>query len=121
MKCHAGIELIREPESEMMQQIMAKGEAMGDPAGCVVCHKGDPNETEDKTVAHGGDNSTGDKFYPAPGSSWINSDTCGQCHPKHVEVQWTSLMMTEAGKIQGVCWAFGSLTGYDHKLSLIHI
>ena len=115
MKCHAGIELIREPESEMMQQIMAKGEAMGDPAGCVVCHKGDPNETEDKTVAHGGDNSTGDKFYPAPGSSWINSDTCGQCHPKHVEVQWTSLMMTEAGKIQGVCWAFGSLTGYDHK------
>jgi len=23
-------------------------------------------------------------------------------------------MMTEAGKIQGVCWAFGSMTGYEH-------
>jgi hypothetical protein len=38
-----------------------------------------------------------------------------KCHEEHVRVQWQSLMMTEAGKIQGVCWAFGSLTGYAHR------
>ncbi|TWT37560.1 Doubled CXXCH motif (Paired_CXXCH_1) [Posidoniimonas corsicana] len=109
MKCHAGVELIREPDSPMMQQIMTLGAAEGDPAGCVICHGGDPSETADKAVAHGGD------FYPAPGSPWINEHTCGRCHAEHVDVQWTSLMMTEAGKIQGVAWAFGSLTGYQHK------
>lgn len=113
MKCHSGIELIREPDSQMMQQIMQRGEALGDPAGCVVCHGGDPGETEDKVAAHGGPDAA--DFYPAPGSPWINEQTCGQCHPKHVDVQWTSLMMTEAGKIQGVCWAFGSMTGYRHR------
>ena len=30
-------------------------------------------------------------------------------------IQWHSLMMTEAGKIQGTCWAFGSLEGYKHR------
>ncbi len=109
MKCHAEIELIREPGSEMLDRIMVKGEELGDPAGCVVCHGGDPNATE-KEAAH-----QTAAFYPDPGSPWINDNTCGQCHPKHCEVQWKSLMMTEAGKIQGVCWAFGSLTGYEHK------
>lgn len=109
MKCHEGIELIREPTSQMMQQIMQLGRDHGDPAGCIVCHGGDANEKEDKTVAHGGD------FYADPGSPWINQQTCGQCHQDHVRVQWQSLMMTEAGKIQGVCWAFGSLTGYKHR------
>lgn len=113
MKCHAGIELIREPDSQMMRQIMERGRELGDPAGCIVCHGGNPAETKDKVVAHGGPDAT--DFYPAPGSSWINQNTCGQCHPKHVEVQWTSLMMTEAGKIQGVTWAFGSMTGYRHR------
>ena len=97
----------------MMQQIMKRGRELGDPAGCVVCHGGNPQETEDKVVAHGGEDSVG--FYPAPGSPWINQHTCGQCHQDHVDVQWTSLMMTEAGKIQGVCWAFGSMTGYRHR------
>ena len=82
---------------------------MGDPAGCVVCHNGDPSETEDKAIAHGG------SFFADPGSPWINKQTCGQCHEDQVRVQWQSLMMTEAGKIQGVAWAFGSLTGYEHK------
>ena len=59
--------------------------------------------------AHGG------TFFPAPASPWINEHTCGQCHDEQVRVQWQSLMMTEAGKIQGVCWAFGSLTGYQHR------
>ncbi len=113
MKCHTGIELIREPDSQMMQQIMTRGREIGDPAGCVVCHGGDASQVDDKVAAHGG--TEREDFYPAPGSSWINEKTCGQCHPKHVDVQWASLMMTEAGKIQGVCWAFGSLTGYKHR------
>ena len=113
MKCHAGIELIREPGSQMLEQIMALGKEMGDPAGCVVCHGGDPTETKDKQVAHSG--LDGQDFYPAPASPWVNEQTCGRCHPTHVEVQWTSLMMTEAGKIQGVCWAFGGMTGYKHR------
>lgn len=108
MKCHAGIEPIREPGSEMLKQIMARGKQRGDPAGCIVCHGGDPGAGDDKTKAHGG------RFFPDPGSPWVNEHTCGQCHPDQVRVQWHSLMMTEAGKIQGTCWAFGSLTGYKH-------
>ena len=61
MKCHAGIELIREPDSEMLRQIMERGREQGDPAGCIVCHNGDPTVTDDKEKAHGGE------FYPAPG------------------------------------------------------
>ncbi len=110
MACHAGIEMIREPGSQMLAQIMARGESMGDPAGCIVCHGGDPNEREDKAIAHGEAD-----FFADPSSPWVNDQTCGQCHPEQVRVQWQSLMMTEAGKIQGVCWAFGSLTGYEHK------
>lgn len=109
MKCHAGIEPIREPESEMMQQIMSLGAERGDPAGCIVCHYGDASEAENKDVAHGG------TFFIDPGSPWINAQTCGQCHLEQVRVQWQSLMMTEAGKIQGVAWAFGSMTGYKHQ------
>lgn len=108
MTCHAGIELIREPGSEMLDQIMQRGTKLGDPAGCIVCHAGDPKATE-KGAAH-----TDGHFFPDPGSPWINDQTCGQCHPTQVRTQWTSLMMTEAGKIQGVCWAFGSMTGYEH-------
>lgn len=108
--CHGGIEPIREIGSEMLHQIMTRGEAAGDPAGCVVCHNGDPTETKDKAIAHGGEN-----FYSDPGSPWVNTETCGQCHQEQVNIQWQSLMMTEAGKTQGTCWSFGALTGYEHK------
>jgi len=108
LKCHAGIEQIRESGSGMLKMIRAFGKDRGDPAGCVVCHGGDPKAT-DKEQAHGGE------FYPDPGSPWVNEKTCGQCHDEHVAVQWTSLMMTEAGKIQGVAWSFGAMTGYQHK------
>jgi hypothetical protein len=43
-KCHAGIEPIRSHNSGMAQQIYAKGKALGDPNGCVVCHGGNPEE-----------------------------------------------------------------------------
>ena len=119
LACHRGIEPIREADSEMMRDIFALGRLQGDPDGCVVCHGGDP-AAEEKEAAH-----RGNAFYPDPGSPWINQKTCGTgtCHPDHVRVQWNSLMMTEAGKIQGTAWAFGSLhtrkeygapTGYHH-------
>ena len=109
MACHGDIEPIREPGSQMLADILERGRQAGDPAGCVVCHNGDPSERTDKAKAHGGQD-----FYADPGSPWVNEKTCGQCHPQQVRVQWRSLMMTEAGKIQGVCWAFGGLTGYQH-------
>jgi len=109
MACHQGIEPIREEGSGMSRQILAQGKALGDPAGCIICHGGDPGAAE-KEAAH-----RGKAFYPDPGSPWINEETCGQCHPNHVRVQWHSLMMTEAGKIQGVAWTFGGLTGYRHR------
>ena len=109
LKCHQGIEPIRQAESEMMQEIFALGRGRGDPAGCVVCHGGDAR-AEDKEAAH-----SGRAFYPDPGSPWINKKTCGPCHSDHVRTQWHSIMMTEAGKIQGTVWAFGGMTGYEHR------
>ncbi len=107
--CHKGIESIRDPNSEMMQEISVYGRRLGDSAGCTVCHGGDPEATSEEQ-AH-----QGRAFYPDPGSPWINKLTCGQCHSELVKAQWNSLMMTEAGKIQGATWAFGSLEGYDHR------
>ncbi len=107
--CHKGIEPIREAGSQMLEEIRDQADSDTDPEGCCVCHGGD-STASDKAQAHGGD-----AFYPDPGSPWINENTCGQCHPDHVRVQWQNLMMTEAGKIQGVAWAFGSLTGYEHR------
>ncbi len=109
LACHNGVEPIRDPNSEMMQQISFLSLSLGDPAGCVVCHGGNP-EAKTKEDAH-----KGEVFYPDPGSPWINKFTCGQCHGELVTAQWNSLMMTEVGKIQGAAWAFGSLEGYDHK------
>ena len=109
LACHAGIETIRDPDSEMMKAIIDKGLAAGDPAGCVVCHGGDPQATEARR-AHRGPN-----FYPDPGSPWINQQTCGRCHEEQVRVQWQGLMMTEAGKIQGIAWSAGAQTGYEHR------
>ena len=92
-----------------MEMIIAYGKLAGDRDGCVVCHGGDRDATV-KEDAH-----TGDAFYPDPGSPWINANTCGQCHPKQVGVQWQSLMMTEAGKIQGTTWAFGMEGAENHR------
>ena len=108
LTCHQGIEPIREPGSEMMRQLAALSRGLGDPSGCVVCHGGDPTTTV-KEDAH-----KGEAFYADPGSPWVNEFTCGPCHSDHVDTQWNSLMMTEAGKIQGTAWAFGSLEGYEH-------
>ncbi len=108
LACHAGIEPIRDPESEMMQRILRLGRQQGDPEGCVVCHGGDTSG-QTKGQAHRA------PFYPDPGSPWVNEKTCGQCHERHVATQMTSLMMTESGKIQGTIWSFGAMDrGYEH-------
>jgi len=41
LRCHDGIEPIRQPGSEMLEAIIEEGENLDDPAGCVVCHGGD--------------------------------------------------------------------------------
>ena len=109
LKCHKGIEPIRDPDSKMMQRIFRKGKRQGDPAGCIICHGGDPKATT-KEKAH-----KGEFFYSDPGSPWVNDTACGPCHNAQVGAQWNSLMMSESGKIQGTCWSFGGLEGYDHK------
>ena len=117
--CHADIENIRQPDTGMFKAILSLGGTVGDPAGCVVCHGGNPGTT-DHDEAHAGapailsGKGGPDRFFRDPGSPWINAKTCGQCHPEQVSSQWNSLMMTEAGKIQGTAWGFGSLTGYQH-------
>jgi len=104
--CHLGIEDIRGLETEMMKQIIEEGKELGDPEGCIICHRGDPKAT-DKDVAHKG-------MYSDPGSPWINKNSCGNCHEHLTNTQFNSLMMTEAGKIQGVSWTFGAMMEYNH-------
>ena len=101
LACHDGIEPIRQHESEMMQQIYEKGKAVGDPNGCVICHKGNVNETKNKNQAH-------KDFIRFPGSVWVYDKTCGQCHEDHTYNLHRNLMQTEAGKIQGALWGWGA-------------
>ena len=121
LSCHKGISPIREHSSEMMKEIYQKGAEAGDPNGCIVCHGGNPDATKAEN-AHKGTvsffrESDGPKeFYPDPGSSWINSFSCGQCHKEQISSQMNSLMMTEQGKIQGALWGFGGLEGYEHNV-----
>ncbi len=132
--CHDGIEPIRNPDSDMFQAILDRAASAGHGNRCVVCHGGDvdarpaadlvPNSVAWQEVAkraHAGtptyyrDHAGPKQFYPDPGSPWINEHTCGVCHEWQVRTQWQSLMMTEAGKIQGTLWGFGGLTGYEHR------
>lgn len=119
--CHEGIEPIRSYESEMMQRIQARGREVGEPDGCTICHGGTPDGAT-APDAHAGaaaalTNAGGpEAFYADPASPWINDRTCGTCHEELVAAQHNSLMMTEAGKIQGTSWSFGTPAGdgYDH-------
>ena len=118
--CHAGIESIREPSSAMMHAIIAQARPYGDAGGCIVCHGGNPAGADASAAHRGAPRSLAlkggpDGFYPDPGSPWINARSCGPCHPAQVFAQHNSLMMTEAGKIQGVDWAFGAPNGYLHR------
>ena len=117
--CHSKIEDIRHQQSEMMQQIATLGQAFGDSKGCIICHGGNPNEAS-KELAHKGapegHPGTLAEFVRDPGSIWISDKTCGICHPNHTPNLAKALMQTEAGKIQGNLWAWG--TQKDTKVVL---
>lgn len=122
LACHKGLEPIRDLKSDMMQSILALADSAGFKGNdCIICHGGNPTSF-DKTEAHKGTisffkNHSGPKnFYPDPGSPWINEHTCGTCHKEQVSTQFTSLMFTEAGKIQGTLWGFGGMNGYQHNI-----
>jgi len=132
LTCHSGIEMIRCSSSLMFQEILKVAEASGTNNRCVVCHGGDAEvrraadvakgteaytELADKahtgTPAYFTSNPGPKEFYPDPGSPWVNENTCGPCHQWEVKTQWQSLMMTEAGKIQGTVWGFGVHEGEE--------
>jgi len=120
--CHTGIAHIRDSHSGMMQQIYETAEKAGFPNNeCIICHGGDPlaidaEKAHDGTIDFFTKNEGPKNFYPDPGSPWINENSCGQCHVEQVSTQMTSLMFTEAGKIQGTLWSFGGLNGYNHDI-----
>ena len=122
IECHKGIEHIRHGSSGMMQAIKDVAEQAGHPGNdCIVCHGGNPKQKSKKyahkgTVKYFKENKGPKEFYPAPGSTWINQNTCGMCHQEQVNAQMNSLMMTEQGKIQGALWSFGALNGYNHDI-----
>ncbi|SFP73052.1 multiheme c-type cytochrome [Hydrogenimonas thermophila] len=122
LKCHKGIEDIREPHTKMAKAIAKKAkEAGAEGNSCIVCHGGNP-EAVTKLQAHSGTiayfktHSGPKEFYPDPGSPWINKNSCGMCHKEQVMAQMNSLMMTEQGKIQGTLWGFGGINGYKHDI-----
>ena len=111
VKCHEGIESIRDAKSDMMAQILAMGQAFNDSGGCAVCHGGDPDKGtfeeahKGAPAAHPGGLKD---FVRDPGSIWIADKTCGMCHADTLANVQKSLMMTEAGKIQGNLHSWGS-------------
>ncbi|EDZ61937.1 hypothetical protein SMGD1_0824 [Sulfurimonas gotlandica GD1] len=119
--CHKGIEDIRDRDSGMMKAILEVAEKAGHKGNdCIVCHGGNPyNKSVEYahkgTVKYFKTNKGPKDYYPAPGSTWINKNTCGTCHPNQVGAQMNSLMMTEQGKIQGAMWSFGAKEGYQHS------
>ena len=120
--CHKGIEHIREEASGMTKAILEVAEKAGHKGNdCIVCHGGNPYNKSKKyahkgTVKYFKKNKGPKEFYPAPGSTWINQNTCGMCHQEQVDAQMNSLMMTEQGKIQGALWSFGAKNGYKHDV-----
>lgn len=111
IKCHSGIESIRDDKSDMMQQIVAIGQSLGDSAGCVVCHGGNPEKGTAEEAHKGAPKGHAgglDAFVRDPGSMWVVDKTCAICHADTVENTKKSLMATEAGKIQGNLHSFGT-------------
>ena len=121
LSCHTGIEDILADDQPMMVQIKGIGAAVGDPAGCVVCHGGNPKGRSVESAHKGApamlSKGNGPKtFYPDPGSVWIAKNTCGQCHAGYAYRLERSLMNTEAGKIQGNLHTWGIAEVQNHKV-----
>ncbi len=119
--CHEGIEDIRDINSNMSKEISKLATKAGfSDNSCIVCHGGNPTAIT-KELAHNGtieyfkNNRGAKEFYPNPASPWVNENSCGICHSQHTKTQYSSLMFSEAGKIQGTLWSFGSELKYEHK------
>jgi len=127
LSCHSGIEPIRSHSSGMMQEIFAVASESGFKNNeCIVCHGGNPTAKNEGEAHMGTVESLSDlggplAFYPDPASVWINDRTCGMCHQEQVSTQFTSLMFTEAGKIQGTTWGFGGIQGYEHNVANVAV
>ena len=110
VKCHNGIESIRDTDSDMMKQIVTMGKMFGDSKGCTICHGGNPKKGTVRKAHMGAPaNHPGGlaTFIRDPGSIWIADKTCGICHMDTVQNTRKSLMATEAGKIQGNLHTWG--------------
>jgi hypothetical protein len=110
LSCHEGIE--RFSDGPMQQDIEKFGASFGDKDGCTVCHGGNPMGTTPTEAHKGAPKMLSDKggpthFYPDPGAMPVNDKACGQCHADYYARLDKSLMMTEAGKIQGNFWSWG--------------
>ena len=122
ISCHGGIEHIREESSGMMQAILEVAQKAGHKGNdCIVCHGGQPQEKKKSfahksTVEYFKTNKGPKDFYPAPGNTAINQNTCGMCHQEQVNAQMNSLMKTKSGDIQAALWSFGGKNGYQHDI-----
>jgi len=99
MACHAPIESIA--EGEMGAKIRRLGKRYGDPAGCVVCHGGDPAGEHRKAAHQGAPAALTDAggpraFYANPGDVWVAERTCGQCHEGYADRVRKSVQTTQA-------------------------
>lgn len=122
ISCHGGIEHIREESSGMMQAILEVAEKAGHKGNdCIVCHGGQPQEKKKSfahksTVEYFKTNEGPKDFYPAPGNTNINQNTCGMCHQEQVNAQMNSLMKTNSGEIKAALWSFGKKNDYQHDI-----
>ena len=123
IKCHKGIEDIRDRDSGMMKAILEVAQKAGHAGNdCIVCHGGNP-KTSKKKLAHKGTlkyfkTHKGPKdYYPSPASPKVNVNTCGTCHPNQVASQQNSLMRTQGEKIQNALSSFGINDSYNHNMA----
>jgi len=122
--CHKGIENIRDKASGMTKAILEVAEDAGHKGNdCIVCHGGNPYNKSKKyahmgTVEYFKNNKGPKEFYPAPGSTEINQNSCGMCHQEQVNAQMNSLMMSEQDNIQGALWSFGAKNGRKHDIGM---
>lgn len=78
--------------------------------GCVVCHLGNPMES-DKTAAH-------KDMVLIPGNLNNAKKTCGTCHPNELDKIEHSLMTTNSGLVAVDKYVFGEVDSPDHPFDI---
>lgn len=123
LRCHAPIEPIA--EGKMNKEILRLGRRYGDPAGCVVCHGGEPAAVDRETAHRGAPSSLADAggpkgFYARPGDVWVADRTCGQCHEGYADRVRKSVQSTQAETVaRHLCapaWQMRARRESDRKL-----